>query len=421
MSGLNIVISCLGSLGDVHPFVGLGLSLQRRGHSVTVITNEVFGPLIRNSGLGFIQLGTAEDYRAAIEDPDLWYTRRAFKTLARRGIIPMMKPLFDIVSLFDPGDTVVVASTLCIGARIAQEKQGFRLATAHLSPAIFRSVYETPVMDASRPLPGWAPRQLRAFLYLLIDAFLVDRLCAREINEFRAGLGLSRTRHLFGGWVHSPDLVIGLFPDWFAQPQPDWPSQTRLTGFLFFDAAELEKPVTEAMEFLDQGDAPIVFTPGSPTVNATEFFQAAIEACQRMGMRGILLTRHRSQVPRSLPDSVRHFDYLPFSKILGKASALVHHGGIGTVAQALRAGIPQLLAPMIMDQPDNAARVQKLGVGSFLTPDKFRGLAVARELERLLVDPHISDHCVKWAQKIATSESKEETCLLIERLAGLEP
>ena len=131
-----------------------------------------------------------------------------------------------------------------------------------------------------------------------------------------------------------------LFPEWFAPPQPDWPNNLVQTGFPLWDERTDAGLAPEVKEFLDAGEPPIVFTPGSANIFGKRFFGAAIEACQRLGHRGILLTRFPEQIPDRLPSGVRHFDYIPFSLLPPKAAALVHHGGIGTTAQALAAGSP---------------------------------------------------------------------------------
>src|SRR5439155_17651208 len=108
-----------------------------------------------------------------------------------------------------------------------------------------------------------------------------------------------------------------------------------------------------------------------------------IDIAARLGRRALLLTRFRELLPASLPSHARHFDYAPFSRVLPQATALVHHGGIGTTAQAFATGVPQLVVPFAFDQPDTAARVRRLGVGSSILPSAFtgeRGALLLREL-----------------------------------------
>jgi rhamnosyltransferase subunit B len=266
-------------------------------------------------------------------------------------------------------------------------------------------------------LPAWMPRSLKRVLINASDHFVIDPLLAPEINRFRGELSLPPVKHIFGDWMHSPLATIGLFPDWFAAPQPDWPSQTHLTGFIFHDKrTEEEQLPRDVLDFLDAGDPPIVFTPGTAMKHGTQFFEASVQACQILGRRGILLTLHKDQLPSTLPEGIQHFDYLPFSLILPRVAALVHHGGIGTIAPALAAGIPQVIRPMTHDQPDNAARVQSLGTGVSISPKDYTAQTIAETLNGLLSSADVLARSKEYAQRIDPQKSLQETCDLIQNL-----
>jgi UDP:flavonoid glycosyltransferase YjiC (YdhE family) len=128
-----------------------------------------------------------------------------------------------------------------------------------------------------------------------------------------------------------------------------------------------------------------------------DFFHAALGACLAIKRRALFVTRYPDQLPAELPPTIRHFGYLPFSDVLPRCAAIVHHGGIGTTSQAFAAGIPQLIMPLAHDQPDNAQRVRKLGVGTFLWPDAFTAGNIARELERL---PALQSRCAGIALRV---------------------
>jgi len=210
--------------------------------------------------------------------------------------------------------------------------------------------------------------------------------------------------------------VIGFFPDWYAAPQPDWPPQTRLTGFPCFDEGSDEVLPQEVEEYLRQGEAPLVFMPGSLMQGAEHFFAESVGACLKLGRRGILLTRFAHQLPGELPEEVRHFDYVPFSLLLPRAAALVHHGGIGTASQALRAGVPQLIHPLAFDQHDNAARLRRLGVGDRIDPSRFRAPAVAERLESLLTAPSVAERCREIAGRFGDTRPLTLASKLIEAM-----
>jgi UDP:flavonoid glycosyltransferase YjiC (YdhE family) len=265
--------------------------------------------------------------------------------------------------------------------------------------------------------PG-VPRWFKRFQFRLANRLLIEPLVAREVNRFRQELGLARERSVFffGDWWHSPQKVLGLFPDWYAPPQPDWPASTVLTGFPLWDESGLTEMPPALGSFLDSGTPPIVFAPGSAMKHGHDFFAAAAQACQQLGRRGILLTRYAEQIPAKLPEGVRHFEFVPFSLLLPRAAALVHHGGIGTASQALAAGVPQLVMPMAHDQPDNAARLRRLGVATSLPPAKFVAASVARELGTLLNSPRTLECCRQVASRFATQGGIGRACDEIEAL-----
>jgi UDP:flavonoid glycosyltransferase YjiC (YdhE family) len=171
---------------------------------------------------------------------------------------------------------------------------------------------------------------------------------------------------------------------------------------------------SELDRFLSDGPAPIAFTPGSANIFGMKFFQAAADACKILGKRGILLTRFAEQIPTSLPPNVRHFDFAPFKELLPRCEALVHHGGIGSLSQAMSAGIPQVIMPMGFDQIDNAHRVGRLGVGDSLFPKRFDGDRLAMTLRNLMANPNTAGACKQLAEKIAQSDSLELACDVIE-------
>ena len=408
----DILLCTIGSAGDVYPFIGMGQGLRKRGYRVTLITSQFFETQARDAGLEFLGLGSAEDYQSIIQNPDLWDPDKGFKVFAESVVLPIMEPVYEIISGFDPSKTVLVAQGQVFGAHIAHEKLGFPFITIHLQPAAFRSVHEFPL------LPAWMPPLLKHGIFSLLDAFVLDKIFAPEINRFRQSLSLPPIKKIFDKWTHSPQKNLGLFPDWFAHPQPDWPPQTQLTGFVFYDKQNEHESISERLEeFLIAGTAPIIFTPGTAMKHANQFFADCIMACQILGRRGILLTQHPDQLPRELPKDIQHFAYLPFSKILPRAVALVHHGGIGTTAQAIAAGIPQVIRPMAHDQPDNAARVEGLGISASLSPKKFNAASLAEKLNTLITSRQVLDRCKSYTQKINPDQSLNDTCAIIEDFA----
>jgi UDP:flavonoid glycosyltransferase YjiC (YdhE family) len=207
---------------------------------------------------------------------------------------------------------------------------------------------------------------------------------------------------------------VALFPDWFAAKQPDWPTQTVLTGFPLYSEQGITPLSEELEDFLSAGAPPIAFTPGSANIFGGRFFQAAAEACRILGKRGLLLTRFAEQVPTILPENVRHFDFAPFTELLPRCEALVHHGGIGSLSQAMAAGIPQVIMPMGFDQIDNAYRVKRLNAGDLLFPSRFDGSRLASVLGNLLGDPKTALACKQLSRRISQVDSLDVACDVIE-------
>ncbi|UWZ84457.1 glycosyltransferase [Occallatibacter riparius] len=413
---MDILLPTLGSAGDVHPAIALATALKSRGHNVTVITNEYFSAQIESAGLGFIHLGTLADAERIIADPRLYSPTKSFDVIAQMVILPNLEPLYRILDTHRTPSTVIVASTICLGARIASEKLGIPMATIHLQPSVIRSL-----TDAGRqgriPMGPSAPLWWKRFIYKLIDGLYIDRQLAPSLNRFRTSLGLPPIKRIFAEWLHSPQLVLGLFPEWWGPIQPDWPVALRLTGFVLHDAAGHYDIPPEVEDFLAAGPPPIVFTPGSAGANLHTFFRESVAACRLTGHRAMLVTSFPDQLPPDLPPNVRAFPYLPFSQILPRAAALVHPGGIGTIAQAVRAGIPQLVVPYGNDQPDNALRLERLRLGVSIYPERYKAARVARALHALLDSPEIKANALRYSARIDTDAALNQACDAIEQLS----
>lgn len=412
---MRILMFPQGSSGDVHPFVGLGIALQERGHEVIVFGNAHFIPIVRNAGLKHIELYSAEEYAQIASDPNLWNPRQSAKAIFTH---PMMqdgirRQYQAIRQYYAPGNTTVVHGTLAIGARIAREVLDLRLITVHLQPLLFASAIRPP-RYAGMSFPRWAPAWLLRQLYRLGNWAFVDPMLSKCIEPLRRELGLPPVGGNYMNWWHSPDRILGLFPGWYASIAPDWPTQTRLTGFPRFDERTIRTLDDRVVSFLDQGNPPVVFTFGSAMKFARTQFEVAAEALQQLGRRGVFLTPFAEQIPQHLPETIAHFDYVPLSQILLRSAAIVHHGGIGTTAQALATGVRQLIVPFAHDQPDNAERLRNLGVARELPPRNFTVRNVVREIDELLHDDEVTANVALCQQRFVDDRSLEESCAWIE-------
>jgi len=415
MRQIRFVMTPVGSSGDVHPSIGIGRALRARGHDVVVVTGGSFEEVALRAGLGFHTVFSKEEYEAATNHPDLWHPRRGLKIVMQLVASRLDEAYTRLKEVYEPGRTVLVGHGLSFATRLLEEKEHVPAATLHLAPSIFRSDFEQPAYAPGRTATN-APRWVKRTMWWAIDRFLIDPNISRPLNELRGKLGLPPVVRPFQHWIHSPQRVIGLFPKWFAPPQPDWPASLRLTGFPQYDESDQQVLSPKLQAFLDAGDPPIVFTPGSANQQAAGFFMAAVDASRRLNRRALLLTRYAAHLP-SLPAHAHHEEYVPLSRVLPRCAALVHHGGIGTLAQALAAGIPQLTMPMGFDQPDNTTRLHRLGVATWVAPSQFTGERVAAALNGLLSAPQVAAACARWSHELKKSSALDRTCELLEELA----
>ena len=408
----KILLAPLGSHGDVHPLIGLGLGLQARGHAVTLMAAATFRPLAERHGFEFDEVGTDAEYQAQIRHPDIWHPTRSLRVVLDPVLARKYLPLLfeHIQRRYEPGNTVVVAGSLCLAARLAHEALGVPLVTTHLQPLALQSAADVPRFPQSS-LARWAPTWMAHLAYWWADRFILDPLLGPPLNEYRVKLGLKPIRRIWGKWRHSPQCVLGLFPDWFANA-PDWPAQTRLTGFIRYDQADQPLPA-EVEAFLNAGEPPVVFSFGSAMRHGRPYFDAAAQACERGKFRGLFLVKGREQVPERLPPGAAQFDYAPFSQVFARSRAVVHHGGIGTTAQALAAGVPQIIMPMAFDQPDNADRLRRLGVARVLPPVQFTPAKIAAAVASLEA---LRPACAGFAKKLAADDALAAACNAVEGL-----
>jgi rhamnosyltransferase subunit B len=386
---LHIIVIAIGTSGDVYPLLGLSRTLVGHGHKVSFCTSPAFAEEVERCGLRLIPAGSVEDYRAAVNDPEMWNPRRSMKTLWK-AVAARIRPMYDLLYKEIDSDTVIAAHPWAFSARLLNEKYGVPLVTTQISPSTFFSARKPPV-HKQFTVPSWLPYPARAALMWGFDRLVLDRICGPDINALRAELGLPPIKHIIGHWIHSPQGVVALFPEWFAPPQSDWPANVTLAGFPLYDGGAFREMDAELEDFLAAGRPPIVFTPGSTMVNGEAYFAAAAAALEKLNERGVFLAGPSTTMPTSMKNIMVR-SYVPLSALLKRSRALVHHGGIGTCAQAFAAGLPQLVTPFAHDQFDNAARIKAVGCGLIAT-DYTDPAALFNDLKSLLEDSQLHDHC----------------------------
>ena len=265
--------------------------------------------------------------------------------------------------------------------------------------------------------PEERERLVKRLMWKTMDRKFMDPLYTVPFNTIRASLGLTPVERMFHGWLHRADAALCMVPAWFSPRQPDWPAPMVMSGFGLADRGDRHPMPAHIAAFLDAGAPPVVVTAGTANAVSHDFFRTAIGACSSIGMRAILVTADPKQLPQTLPDGMIHAAYVPFAALLPRAAAFIHHGGIGTVSQALRSGVPQLIRPMAFDQFDNASRVVQLGAGRELPVRHFQELRVAGELRSLLGDTAGAANCKRVAASLIGEDGLGAACdVLIDKL-----
>ncbi len=411
---MKILITAIGTAGDVLPLAGLGCALKRRGNIVAFAATPDFAGVARSAGLEFHAL---DGIPGTSGHPDLYHPVRGMQVVADRLLIPALDPVYRLLRHFDASEWSILDNGYAFAARVAQEKLGFRVTTCMVSPICLRSLESMPVNPGIN-LPRWAPMFLRRSFNSMI-ARMWDRRLAPALNGFRRQLGLAPVDSIWYDWRLSPERVIGLFPEWFAPAPSDWPRQFVQGGFTVFDQGMGDG----VPGVLSTPGAPIVvFTAGSARDAAADFFQAALEASHGRPWRTVLLTAGYS--PRTLHRGRKIcpgaylFDYLPLSELLPYSSLVVHHGGLGTLSLAARTATPQLVVPFGHDQFDNAARVERLGLGRSVRNGRGLASRLGDAIEAMLSQPKYASRCEAVARRAASDEWLDRICRQIESDEG---
>ncbi len=417
----KIVISTYGSLGDLYPYLAIGQVLAARGHHVTVAGGTSLQHKVEALGLAFAPLRPdldLSDRRIMKAAMDL---RTGSETLLRKLILPYISSNYQDLKEAVRAADLLINHAYCFAGPILGEKTGLPWISCNLSPNNFWSPYDSPVIPlypwmAHLPGLGYAPNFL-----LMQGVRAVTRYWCEPLYRFRRKLGLPAGRHPLMEGQHSPHRVLALFSKLLAQPQADWPAAARVTGFPFFQQEAILPPEVE--QFLQQGEPPIVVALGSSVVlNAEAVYRCCQEVILRMGKRAIFVGAAHTLSEQEKARFVQHDDlllapYLPYAALFHRSALVIHHGGVGTTMETLRAGKPALIVPHSFDQPDNALRVGRLGVGCFIYRAHFTKARLQRALHLLLNNPSYASFAQQAAQVVRQENGAETAVDHIESFA----
>ncbi len=421
-SRVRIVLSNIGTFGDINPLIALALELRRRGHIPVLALPEVYLPKIKPLGLAFHAVRPDIDPSNSKLVEMVYDVKKGTETGLREFLFPVLRQTYDdlLAAATQPAraDLLLLGELNYAGPLVA-ETTGIPWASYVLAPLSFFSAFDPPVLP---PYPKLARADRVTGFGRVIKrvARFTTRKWPEPIYDLRRELGLPRGANPLFDAKHSPNLVLALFSRVLGVEQKDWPPNALITGFCFYDsdAGNAALP-PDLEEFLAAGPPPVVFTLGSAAVLAAgDFYDVSARAAIKLGIRAVLLVGSdpRNRPHLELPGSICVAEYAPYSALFSRSALVVHQGGVGTTGQCLRAGKPMLIMPYSHDQPDNARRMRRLGVSRTIQRTSYKPARVARRVRAMLDEPEFGARAAQVAQQIAGEDGTKMACDALEAL-----
>lgn len=421
---MRVLITSFGSYGDLNPYLGLGQALQARGHRPLLAMTPGYRAHVEDAGLEFHPTGPEGDpgdrqLLARIMDP-----MRGAEYLLRDLMMPTLRQFYDDLSEAARNTDVVVSHPLSFAAPVLCEKRGLPWADSVLAPLSFFSRSDPPLIALPVPMAASLHRHWPAVFRPIngIGKWMAGRW-TEPVQALRRSVGLPRGANPMVAGQFSPHLNLALFSSVLAAPQPDWPPNTVVTGCIHYDAVH-GGLTPEIEDFLAAGPAPVVFTLGSSAVGlpgAAHFYDISAAAAHALGVRAILLVgRSTENRPTTLSGDVLVAEWAPHSELFPRAAAVVHQGGAGTLHSALASGKPMIVVPFAFDQPDNAIRVERLGVARMIYPQQYTTARVREALQELLSNQDVAERAEVVAEAVRAENGALTASMALEKLAGLK-
>jgi len=412
------LLTSWGSRGDLHPFLALGRGLKARGHEVTLVGHPEWGGETAAAGLRFVSTGEAPRGDFLRQHPEImsmkWGGLASLHSLVKHAIAPGFDAVLAALLAEAPGHDAIVAHHFVFPAPIAAELAGKPWATVSLAPGVVPSAYTRPGTHFGRSGSGIAARALNRLIWTG-GAAITRALVDPTVNRLRRRHGLSPVCDAVFG-AHSPLLNLQLYSGHFAPRPPDWSAEKRYAGFCFYDPPDVPALPAGAEKFLVQGEAPVLFTLGSAAVETPgAFYRLAVEALEALRLRGILLIGPEENRPANLPGNVLALPYAPYGLLMPRVRAVMHQCGIGTLSHALRAGIPSVAYPFAFDQPNNARRLEELGVAELVLPHQRTARHMEQALRRLLAGG-ASARARQFGELIRQEDGVARACEVLEEI-----
>lgn len=410
---MHITVVAFGTQGDVQPMVALGKGLQAAGHQVQLIAGENSVAWVKSHGLECIGTIDMQALMQSEEGREWFHNPRKqismMKALLRQHRDGMLAPLTEIAP---HTDLMISGFTSEPFVHSIREKFGTRQISVPLQP------YQPTRSAAASLLPLWAKGDSILNLWVgRIFEYMIWGVSAETANYQREKLGLAP--YNARGYVRASrgiPTIFGFSPH-VVPPPPDWSANVQIAGYLFLDAPQDYQPPTALVDFLAAGEKPVYIGFGSmPSHDPDATFRMFCDALQRAGKRGVLITGWSGAKQMRLPAHVLVLDSVPHGWLFPRVAGVVHHGGAGTTAAGLRAGVPSLLIPHAADQPYWARRTRELGVSAPPIPrKKLTTERLADGIRTMVSEPSIRESAAKLGEAIRAENGVAAAVALIER------
>lgn len=418
---MRLTIFTAGSRGDVQPCLLLGQALQRAGCQVRLAAPQNFAGWAEQSGLDIYPLRGDVQQIMAGETGQQFMQSGSANPL--RSVLAMRKMLAPVARQMAEDALAACHGAEALICLAVFATLGQTIAQIHGLPLI--NVEPSPLLPTRLlPAPGWPLQRSLGGLHNRLSGQAMLRVIWLWYRPFVNELRREHSLPAFGGGdfqriLASTPLLCAYSPAVFPKP-PDWPASAHLTGYWFEDTPGAWQPAPELLEFLEQGPPPVYVGFGSMAGQDPARLAAIVTAAlQRAGQRGLLLTGWGGLDPADLPAQVFVLDAAPHSWLFPRMAAVVHHGGAGTTAQGLRAGVPNLVVPFIVDQRFWGRRVADLGAGPAPIPAKNLTVErLAAAIQQAASDPQMKARAATLGQAIRTEDGLANAVRLIHQFLG---
>lgn len=413
---MKVLITTLGSSGDLHPLIGIGLELKNQGHTVGFATSFYFKKQVEAQGFTYYEVYPnldphLEDLKKFVTDPV-----KGPELLHKNYIFPELEKSYDsFLKIIDDYD-IVLSATLTYFAPIACEVKKKPWISICLSPMLFFSAYDPPILAVLPGLKKWyfSPGFNR---WLFKTLFRFSSSWLKPYHELRKKAGIKKDLNPFLKEGFSPYGTLALFSTQFGQPQVDWPNNVCVPGFCFYDNSQPPSNQEALLDFLKTNPQPVLFTLGTTTVmNPGKLYEVFMEAQKKTNFSCIILVgkENYEKYKKYQTDRIFVSDYISYSQIMPKCGLIIHQGGVGTTAQGIRSGNPMIIIPHCNDQYDNADRVRKLGVSQTIPYKKLNAKRLHQLISEVMKSDEMKQKSLALSKQIQSEKTEKEAVKFIQ-------